>query len=91
METNAIKIDNRHLRSDNIESVKRLIQRLRKELKIYNEIFYKNYYRKKVDDKKNINQNLHFCVIVLAKKHIQDKIAYYKKVLLQRKLKSNGK
>lgn len=89
MENNLIQIDSRHLRSDNIEPVKRLIRRLKKELKIYNEIFCKRYYRKKVDNTKSIEENLHFATIILAKKHFQDRINYYKQLLLKRKQKSN--
>lgn len=87
MKASIVKVSDRHLNSDNIESVKRLIRRLGKELKIYNEIFYKNYYRKKIDDKKSIQVNLHFAATLLAKKHFQDKINYYKQVLLTRKTK----
>lgn len=87
MENSIINVNNRHVNSDNIKSVKRLIRMLRKQLKIYNEIFYKNYYRKKIDEKKSIHINLHFAAILLAKKHFQDKINYYNQVLLTRKTK----
>lgn len=88
MENNLIQIDSRHLRSDNIEPVKRLIRRLKKELKIYNEIFYKRYYLLFCDNTKSIEENLHFSTIILAKKHFQDKVNYYNQLLLKRKNKN---
>jgi hypothetical protein len=55
------------------QAVKRLIRMIRRHLRVINKVYYKQYHKRKIENK-SLFTKLHFSVIIVGKMQIEKKI-----------------